>query len=163
MSKVALMPPDVQPLKLDGLSDWLLENGYHRDSERDVILDIVKRNRTSEVAYMCGFLDREDRELAELVLEESQPEVPYDDPAWFVAPEDFETWELGPAIPPGAVLTPPRGDGWCVVGGGKSPPRSTSSPPHTTRHTPPYAPCPRSPAERLELDTFGDDIPFLVH
>jgi len=30
-------------------------------------------------------------------LEEiSFPTVPYDDPAWFISPEEFATWELGP-------------------------------------------------------------------
>ncbi len=32
------------------------------------------------------------------------PEVSYDDPAW----DDSDVWELGPAIPPDAVVLPPE-------------------------------------------------------
>ena len=155
MSKLTLAPSTVQPLRLGGLSDWLFENGYHRDGERDVILDIVRRNRTSEVAYMCGYIDREDREIAEHILEESQPEVPYDDPAWFVAQEDFETWELGPAIPPDAVLTPPRRNLSQMVLAAAEAESQRVDWRNWERYLPPIA------GGAPEVDDLGDDIPFL--
>jgi hypothetical protein len=54
---------------------------------------------------------RERQAALQDTLEELRyPELPYDDPAWFVGPQDFATWELGPAIEPDAVLVPPALD-----------------------------------------------------
>ena len=63
--------------------------------------------RTLEHAYERGLIDADDYADATEFYINSQPEFPWDDPVWFVGPQDFETWEEGPPIPPGTVLEPP--------------------------------------------------------
>ena len=91
------------PLQFDAFSDWLYEAGY-RFSERQRILQSIAATRSLEQSTILGYLDRADYPVSELIFEESQPEVPYDDPAW----DDADHWELGPAIPPDAVIVPPE-------------------------------------------------------
>ena len=85
------------------LGDWLYEAGYLH-SERLRILQSVAATRSLEQSVILGYLDEADYTVSELILEETQPEVPYDDRAW----DDADTWELGPAIPLDATIVPPE-------------------------------------------------------
>jgi len=100
---------------LPELSIWLFRCGY-TDIERGAVLASAHDTGSLESATMLGHLDPEDREQADEILETSQPSLPYDDPAWFTSPVPFrgmcadaDFWEIGPAIPTDAILSPPRG------------------------------------------------------
>jgi hypothetical protein len=60
-------------------------------------------------ARLAAVRERQER-LADELAETRWPIVPYNDPAWFVEARDFETWELGSAIPFDAALLPPYAD-----------------------------------------------------
>ena len=97
--------PDSRPLPwLIDLSEWLRLNGFYAPSERSRILTSLLDHGTLVHAAESGLVDAEDYALLESIYCESQPEIPWDDPAW----DDSDRWELGPAIPPGTVLTPPE-------------------------------------------------------
>ena len=86
------------------LSEWLCLEGHYGPAERSRILTSILDHGTLVRAAESGLIDPEDYALLEAIFVESQPAVSYDDPAW----DCPDTWELGAAIPPGAVLTPPE-------------------------------------------------------
>ena len=107
--QVLVQPPDLwldsRPLPwLIDLSEWLRTDAGYGPAERSRILTSLLDHGTLYHAAESGILDSEDYPLLEAIFCESQPPVPWDDPAW----DCDDTWELGPAIPPGTVLTPPE-------------------------------------------------------
>jgi hypothetical protein len=102
-----VQPPDVwldsRPLPwLIDLSEWLRVDGDYGPSERSRILTGLLDHGTLVHAAESGLLDPEDYPLLESIFCESQPPIPWEDPAW----DCDGTWELGPEIPPGTVLAP---------------------------------------------------------
>jgi hypothetical protein len=87
------------------LTEWLRLTGYPLPDRHRILTSLLDHGTLAHAAE-SRLLDPEDYPLAEALFCESQPEIPYDDPAW----DCPDTWELGPPIPPGTVLVPPELD-----------------------------------------------------
>jgi hypothetical protein len=98
----------------DGEAIWplaeLLYERHYDDVQRRRILMYAVANRHLAGVVASGELDPEDEAEAYQCIEQSFAAVPYDAPAWFAEPEDFETWEIGSPVQRDAVLVPPDAD-----------------------------------------------------
>jgi hypothetical protein len=80
---------------LTELSGWLFEAGYLAPERLQIISSVLDYG-TLEHAAERGHLDAEDYAMAEELYVDSQPPIPWDDPAW----SDDSFWQLGPPEPP---------------------------------------------------------------
>lgn len=85
------------------MAEWLRHRGYPL-ADRQRILTSLLDHGTLLHAVESRWLDAEDYALAEAIYCESQPAIPYDDPAWL----DSDLWMLGgPELElPGTVQQP---------------------------------------------------------
>jgi hypothetical protein len=97
--------PDTRPLPwVIDLCEWLRYRGYPLADRQRILSSLIDYGSFAHSAEN-GLLDPEDYPLAEAIYCESQPVIPYDDPAWL----NSDLWQVGPEPRP-AEPTASRSD-----------------------------------------------------